>query len=45
MTDEFEFAYRTWTSFPDRIVGYQSRSHYWNEYKVHEILQIIINLI
>jgi hypothetical protein len=33
-TDELEFAYQTWRAFPDRLIGYQSRSHYYNEYKV-----------
>ncbi|ODN03332.1 Exostosin-1 [Orchesella cincta] len=29
--DEMDFAYSTWKLFPDRLIGYQSRSHYWNE--------------
>ncbi|KAF7492105.1 Exostosin-2 [Sarcoptes scabiei] len=28
--DEIEFAYQTWREFPDRIVGFPSRLHYWN---------------
>jgi len=32
-TDDFDFAYKVWCSFPDRIVGFSSRSHYWDEGK------------
>ncbi|CAG7721914.1 unnamed protein product [Allacma fusca] len=30
-TDELDFAYIVWRSFPDRIVGYPTRSHYWDD--------------
>ncbi len=33
-TDEIDFAFHVWCSFPERIVGYPARSHYWNEAKV-----------
>ena len=29
-SDEFEFGYQTWREFPDRIVGFPSRTHVWN---------------
>lgn len=28
--DEIEFAYQTWRQFPDRIVGFPSRRHFWD---------------
>nr|XP_027195106.1 exostosin-2-like [Dermatophagoides pteronyssinus] len=28
--DEIEFSYQTWREFPDRIVGFPSRLHLWN---------------
>ena len=33
-TDEIDFAFMVWRSFPDRIVGYPARSHYWDDSKV-----------
>ncbi|KAJ8021177.1 Exostosin-1c [Holothuria leucospilota] len=30
-TDEVDFAFSVWRTFPDRIVGYPARSHYWDE--------------
>jgi glucuronyl/N-acetylglucosaminyl transferase EXT1 len=33
-TDEVDFAFVVWKSFPDRIVGYPARSHYWDDAKV-----------
>ncbi|KAI4794078.1 hypothetical protein KUCAC02_032295, partial [Chaenocephalus aceratus] len=27
---EVDFAFRVWQSFPERIVGYPARSHYWD---------------
>ncbi|XP_033123364.1 exostosin-1b-like, partial [Anneissia japonica] len=30
-TDEIDFAFSVWKSFPERIVGYPARSHYWDE--------------
>ncbi|XP_063229981.1 exostosin-1 [Bacillus rossius redtenbacheri] len=32
-TDEVDFAFQVWRSFPDRIVGYPARSHYWDDAK------------
>ncbi|XP_077990001.1 exostosin-1-like [Glandiceps talaboti] len=32
-TDEVDFAFSVWQSFPDRLIGYPSRSHYWDEAK------------
>ncbi|CAG5106794.1 Similar to ttv: Exostosin-1 (Drosophila melanogaster) [Cotesia congregata] len=32
-TDEIDFAFVVWQSFPDRIVGYPARSHYWDDSK------------
>ncbi|XP_031437711.1 exostosin-1 [Clupea harengus] len=29
-TNEVDFAFVVWHSFPDRIVGYPARSHYWD---------------
>ncbi|CAH8462393.1 unnamed protein product [Schistosoma turkestanicum] len=28
--EELNFAYLTWQEFPNRLVGFQARSHYWN---------------
>lgn len=33
-TDELDFAYLVWRDFPDRIVGYPARAHYWDDGKV-----------
>lgn len=32
-TDEVDFAFKVWKQFPDRIVGYPARSHYWDDAK------------
>ncbi|KAL4096710.1 hypothetical protein QTP88_021613 [Uroleucon formosanum] len=32
-TDEIDFAFHVWQSFPDRIVGFPARSHYWDNSK------------
>ncbi|XP_044764759.1 exostosin-1 [Coccinella septempunctata] len=32
-TDEIDFAFLVWQRFPDRIVGYPARSHYWDDSK------------
>lgn len=32
-TDEVDFAFQVWKQFPDRIVGYPARSHYWDDAK------------
>lgn len=37
-TDEVDFAFTVWRSFPDRIVGYPARSHYWDDSKVLKYL-------
>eukprot|EP00794_Sanderia_malayensis_P011757 gene11757-12976_t len=28
--DDVDFAFRTWLAFPDRLVGYTTRDHYWD---------------
>ncbi|CAH8467056.1 unnamed protein product [Heterobilharzia americana] len=28
--EQINFAYLTWQEFPNRLVGFQARSHYWN---------------
>lgn len=39
-TDELDFAYRVWRDFPDRIVGYPARAHFWDDSKVcHSIVK------
>ncbi|XP_076437900.1 exostosin-1a-like [Babylonia areolata] len=30
-TEEIDFAFSVWKEFPERIVGYPARSHYWDE--------------
>lgn len=35
-TDELDFAYQVWRDFPDRIVGYPARAHFWDDSKVTE---------
>lgn len=42
-SDEMDFAYNTWKLFPDRLIGYQSRSHYWDEPSVSSILNACVN--
>ncbi|XP_067626852.1 exostosin-1 [Eurosta solidaginis] len=32
-TDELDFAYIVWRDFPDRIVGYPARAHFWDDSK------------
>lgn len=32
--DEADFAYTVWKDFPDRIVGYPARTHFWDDAKV-----------
>ncbi|XP_012720107.2 exostosin-1b [Fundulus heteroclitus] len=32
-TTEVDFAFTVWQSFPDRIVGYPARSHFWDSTK------------
>jgi hypothetical protein len=44
-TDEVDFAFAVWKSFPDRIVGYPARSHYWDDAKVcGEAVSLLIAL-
>ncbi|XP_037274398.2 exostosin glycosyltransferase 1 ttv isoform X1 [Rhipicephalus microplus] len=31
--EEMDFGFRVWQSFPERIVGYPARSHYWDDAK------------
>lgn len=48
-TDEIDFAFQVWRSFPERIVGYPARSHYWDESKVRKknmkIIHISLNYV
>ena len=32
-TDEMEFAFQVWGQFPERLVGFPSRSHFWDDRK------------
>ncbi|XP_071494931.1 exostosin-1-like [Diadema antillarum] len=32
-TDEVDFAFTTWQTFPDRLVGYPARNHFWDQAK------------
>ncbi|KAG0722548.1 Exostosin-1b [Chionoecetes opilio] len=32
-TDELDFAFTVWRTFPERLVGYPARSHHWDEAK------------
>jgi glucuronyl/N-acetylglucosaminyl transferase EXT1 len=32
-TEEMDFAFHVWQHFPDRLVGFPSRSHYWDDIK------------
>ncbi|XP_019864522.1 exostosin-1 [Aethina tumida] len=32
-TEEIDFAFEVWKHFPERIVGYPARSHYWDDSK------------
>ncbi|XP_055376073.1 exostosin-1 isoform X2 [Condylostylus longicornis] len=32
-TDEIDFAYTVWRDFPERIVGYPARAHFWDDSK------------
>lgn len=41
-TDELDFAYQVWRDFPDRIVGYPARAHFWDDSKVR--LQFLIKM-
>lgn len=33
-TDEIDFAFHVWTHFPERIVGFPARTHFWDDTKV-----------
>jgi glucuronyl/N-acetylglucosaminyl transferase EXT1 len=35
LAEELDFAFKVWQHFPERIVGYPARSHYWDEAKVN----------
>lgn len=41
-TNEIDFAFTVWQSFPDRIVGYPARSHYWDDSKVRLDIYLFI---
>jgi len=45
IAEELDFAYTTWRAFPDRIVGYQSRSHFWSDPKVLLFNRLKLKLI
>ena len=32
-TEEMDFAFGVWSHFPDRLVGFPSRSHFWDDRK------------
>ena len=32
-TEEMEFAFQVWLHFQDRLVGFPSRSHFWDDRK------------
>lgn len=40
-TDEVDFAFHVWMHFPDRIVGYPARSHYWDDTKVNDFFLVL----
>ena len=40
-TDELEFGYEVWRQFPDRIVGYPSRTHVYEKKKLKQIISEI----
>ncbi|XP_022129360.1 exostosin-1 [Pieris rapae] len=33
LAEELDFAFRVWKQFPERIVGYPARNHFWDESK------------
>ncbi|XP_022821754.1 exostosin-1 [Spodoptera litura] len=33
LAEELDFAFRVWKHFPERIVGYPARTHFWDEAK------------
>lgn len=37
-TDEIDFAFHVWRHFPERIVGFPARTHYWDDTKVSTAL-------
>lgn len=39
-TDELDFAYLVWRDFPDRVVGYPARAHYWDDGKVRSVREL-----
>lgn len=34
LPEEMDYAFRVWRHFPERMVGYPARNHYWDEAKV-----------
>ena len=38
-TDELEFGYEVWRQFPDRIVGYPSRTHVYEKKNLNKLFQ------
>ena len=42
LAEELDFAFRVWQHFPERIVGYPARTHFWDEAKVGWVLFIIL---
>jgi hypothetical protein len=36
-TDEIDFAFHVWSHFPERIVGFPARSHFWDDTKVIQV--------
>ena len=47
-TDEIDFTFHVWCHFPERIVGYPARTHFWDDTKVRSkfvltFLKLILN--
>lgn len=40
-TDEVDFAFEVWRAFPERIIGYPARSHFWDDAKVSFIFVML----
>lgn len=38
IAEELDFAFGVWQHFPERIVGYPARTHYWDEAKVRALI-------
>lgn len=39
-TDEIDFAFHVWRHFPERIVGFPARTHYWDDTKVSWVFTV-----